>query len=154
MAQSSSLINAEEYEYFLTESLSKRFNVFIHDQAHFPYFDSIDCFSVTTGQETLVTLRRVDYSLLTLGNGGQYHDNIDLKYFNQLHIWLLHSRVLYRLCYARCNVCRFKFLPGPAKVCIITDECQLNSIILVASTRISFFNCVKSLSFIVTMTMA
>ena len=121
------ILNAEEYEYFLAETLSVGFNVFIHDQAHFPYFDSIDRFSVTTGLETLVALRRVDYSLLTSGNGGQCRDNVDLKYFDSYAHGSCIAECFTDFIIARCNGCRSEFLPGPAKVCNITEECQYSA---------------------------
>ena len=116
-------LNAEEYEYFLAESITVGFNVFIHDQAHFPYFDSTDRFSVTTGQETMVALRKADYTLLTSDGGGQCRDDVDLKYFESY---------AYTSCLTECFTdyivdacrCKFEFLPGPARVCNISDDCQ------------------------------
>ena len=116
------ILNAEEYEYFLAESVSVGFNVFIHDQAHFPYSDSADHFSVTTGQETHVALRKVDYALLTSGGGGQCRDDVDLKYFESY---------AYTSCLSECFTdflidvcgCKFEYLPGPIKVCNISNGC-------------------------------
>ena len=55
--------------------------MFIHDPDNFPYYESMDSFSVTTGEQTEVALKKIDYKLLLSSYGGQC-DEVDLKYFN------------------------------------------------------------------------
>ena len=121
------VLNAEEYEYFLAESDSIGFNIFIHDPDHFPYFDSVGSFSIPTGQLTRVALNKVDYKLLSISKGGQCEDNTNLKYFKSYG---------QESCIAECaadfivNKCKCKpeFLPGPAEVCIFNNTCQYDAI--------------------------
>ena len=128
------LLNVEQYEYFLAESVSVGFDVFIHDQTHFPYYENIDGFSITPGQETQVALRRLDYKLLPSGDGGQCRNDVDLEYFNGYS---------YASCIVECFTdfivgtcgCKFEYLPGPAKVCILTDKCQYNTSRLFSETE-------------------
>jgi len=117
------ILNAEEYEYFVAETDSVGFNVFIHNQDHFPYYDDSDSFSVKTGQQTQVALRKVDYKLLKLdhGHGGQCGD-INLKYFNSYSYSSCVAECLTNIIVSTCK-CKSQSLPGPAKVCRLTDMC-------------------------------
>lgn len=116
------VLNAEQYEYFLAESVAVGFNVFVHDQDQFPYYERVDSFSVGTGQQMEVALRKVDYNLLTSSYGGQCRDDVNLKYF---------GRYSYSSCITECltdsivRVCKCKeqYLPGPAEVCKLTSKC-------------------------------
>ena len=76
------ILNAEQYEYFLADSDSVGFNMFIHDQGHFPYYGGVNSFSISPGQSTQVALRKVDYKLQTPAGGGQCNNDITLKYFD------------------------------------------------------------------------
>ena len=38
------VLNAEQYEYFLAKSVAVGFNVFVHDQDQFPYYERVDSF--------------------------------------------------------------------------------------------------------------
>ena len=119
------ILNAEEYEYFLADSISVGFNVFIHDPRYFPYYRNTGGFSITTGQETQVALRRFDYSVLTSEGGGQCGD-VELKYFDGY---------LYSSCVVECLTdyvvgncgCKLAYLPGPAEICNITNGCQYSA---------------------------
>ena len=119
------VLNAEEYEYFLAESVSVGFNVFIHDHRHFPYYSNADSFSITTGQETQVALRRVDYSLLTSNEGGQC-GRIDLKYFDSYSYTSCVVECLTDFVVGMCE-CKLEYLPGPAKICNLTYACQYDA---------------------------
>ncbi|XP_065885064.1 acid-sensing ion channel 1A-like isoform X2 [Dysidea avara] len=120
------VLNAEEYEYFLAESDSIGFNIFIHHPDHFSYFDAVGSFSIPTGQLTRVALNKVDYKLLTTSQGGQCENNINLKYFKT------YGRVS---CIAECVTdfivkncdCKLQYLPGPAEVCMLNNICQYNA---------------------------
>jgi len=117
------ILNAEQYEYFLVDSDSVGFNVFIHDQDHFPYFGSAKSFSLSAGQLTQVSLRKVDYYLQTPTGGGQCNNEITLKYFKS------YSRIS---CIAECFTdyvvgicnCKWQGMPGPAEVCGLIDSCM------------------------------
>ena len=121
------VLNAEEYEYFLAESDSIGFNIFIHDSDHFPYYDAVGSFSIPTGQLTRVALNKVNYKLSTTSQGGQCEDNINLKYFKTYR---------QESCLAECttdfivNMCRCKpeYLPGPARVCMLNNLCQYDAL--------------------------
>ena len=119
------VLNAEEYEYFLAESVSVGFNVFIHDHRHFPYYSNADSFSITTGQETQVALRRVDYSLLTSKEGGQC-GSVDLKYFDSYSHTSCVVECLTDFVVGMCE-CKLEYLPGPAKICNLTYACQYDA---------------------------
>ena len=122
------ILNAEQYEYFVADSDSVGFNVFIHDQGHFPYYGSVNSFSVSPGQSTQVALRKVDYKLQTPANGGQCDDDITLKYFSS------YSRLS---CIVECATdvvvsvcdCKGQGMPGPAPVCQLNDLCMQRTIV-------------------------
>ena len=119
------ILNAEEYEYFLAESISVGFNVFIHDPRYFPYYRNTDSFSITTGQETQVALRRLDYSVLTSNEGGQCGD-IELKYFDGYSYPSCVVECLTDYVVGNCG-CKLAYLPGPAEICNITNGCQYSA---------------------------
>jgi len=121
------VLNAEEYEYFLAESDSIGFNIFIHDPDHFPYFDSVGSFSIPTGQLTRVALNKVDYKLLSISKGGQCEDNINLKYFKSYGQGPCIAECAADFIVNRCE-CKAQFLPGPAEVCIFNNTCQYDAI--------------------------
>ena len=118
------ILSAESYEYFVAESDSVGFNIFINDQDHFPYLHSVGGFSVSTGQSTQVVLNKVDYKLLS--SGGECTNGFNLKYFKS------YSRLS---CLAECYTnyivdlckCKAHFMPGPAEVCYFTNPCWYNN---------------------------
>ena len=119
------ILNAEQYEYFLAESVAVGFNVFIHDQDQFPYYEGIDSFSVATGQQMEVGLRKVDYNLLTSSYGGQCRDDVNLKYFNRYSYSSCITECLTNSIVRACK-CKGQYLPGPVEVCKLTNECLYN----------------------------
>ena len=116
------ILNAEEHEYFLAESDSVGFKVYIHDQDHFPYYGAVGSFLVSSGQFTQVVLSRVNYKLLTPRSGGQCSDEITLKYFDSYSMISCKSECLTDFIVELCN-CKGEFMPGPARVCKLTDTC-------------------------------
>ena len=121
------ILNAEQYEYFLADSDSVGFDIFIHDQGHFPYYGSVNSFSVSPGQSTQVALRKVDYKLQTPENGGQCDDDITLKYFSSYSRTLCIVECLTDFVVHECG-CKGDGLPGPAQVCLPRDTCIRDSI--------------------------
>jgi len=119
------VINAEQYEYFLAESDSIGFNLFIHDPDHFPYYDTVGSISIPTGRLTRVGLNKVDYKLLTSSQGGQCENNINLKYFNSYKQESCFAECVTDFIVRRCN-CKPEYLPGPARICILANQCQYN----------------------------
>ena len=113
------ILSAEEYEYFVAESDSIGFNVYINYEDGFPYFSS-QGLSVSTGQSTQIVLNKVDYKLLS--SGGKCSDKLSLKYFKSYS---------HQSCIAECitdrivSMCKCKphFLPGPADVCKFKNPC-------------------------------
>ena len=120
------VFNAEEYEYFQAESDSVGFNVFIHDPDHFPYFRSSGGFSASAGQLTQVALHKLDRKLLTKSEGGQCDNDVTLKYFNSYSVESCIAECVTDFVVARCG-CKSQYMPGPAKVCKLTNFCQFNS---------------------------
>ena len=118
-------LNAEEYEYFLAESVAVGFNVFVHDQDQFPYYERADSFSVSTGQQMEVALRKVDYNLLTSSSGGQCRDDVNLKYFKRYSYSSCITECLTDIIVRACK-CKDEYLPGPAEVCKLTNTCLYN----------------------------
>ncbi|XP_065884074.1 acid-sensing ion channel 1A-like [Dysidea avara] len=121
------VLNAEEYEYFLVESDSIGFNIFIHHPDHFPYYDAVGSFSIPTGQLTRVALNTVNYKLSTTSQGGQCEDNINLKYFKTYGQESCLAECVTNFVVNMCN-CKPEYLPGPAKVCMLSDFCQYNAL--------------------------
>ena len=118
------VLNAEEYEYFTLETDAVGFNVFIHDPDNFPYYESMDSFSVTTGEQTEVALKKIDYKLLLSSYGGQC-DEVDLKYFKKYSYLSCITECLTEFLVGACG-CKNQYLPGNAKVCNLTYECSYN----------------------------
>jgi len=121
------VLNAEEYEYFLAESNSIGFNVFIHDPDHFPYFDSVGSFLIPTGQLTRVALNKVNYKLLSTSRGGQCDDNVNLKYFKSYAQESCIAECVTNFVVNRCD-CKPEYLPGTAEVCILINNCQYDAL--------------------------
>ena len=130
-------LNAEEHEYFLTDTDSVGFNVYIHDQDHFPHYGGVGSFLVSTGQLTQVVLTRVDYKLLTSGSGGQCSNDITLKYFNSYSMVSCRTECATDFVVATCN-CKAQFMPGPARVCKLSNACWLESL---AKLNTVYCNC-------------
>ena len=120
------ILNAEQYEYFLADSNSVGFNVFIHDQGHFPYYGGVNSFSISPGQSTQVALRKVDYKLQTPAGGGQCDDDITLKYFNSYSQMSCIVECLTDFVVDTCG-CKGQGWPGPAEECLPRDSCMRNS---------------------------
>ncbi|XP_065884544.1 acid-sensing ion channel 2-like [Dysidea avara] len=127
------ILNAEEYEYFQAESDSVGFNVFIHHPDHFPHYRPSGGFSASPGQLTQVALQRIDNKLLTKSQGGQC-DDVTLKYFNSYSRESCIAECVTDFVVTRCG-CKPQYMPGPAKVCNITNSCQLNFTRLIAQNR-------------------
>jgi len=127
------VFNAEEYEYFQAESDSVGFNVFIHDPDHFPYFRSSGGFSASPGQLTQVALHRIDNRLLTTSEGGQC-DDVTLKCFDSYSRESCIAECITDFFVARCD-CKPQYMPGPAEVCRLTNDCLLTSTRLIAQRR-------------------
>jgi len=121
------VLNAEEYEYFLAESDSVGFNIFIHDPDHFPYYDSVGSFSIPTGKLTRVALNKINYKLSTTSQGGQCEDNISLKYFKTYRQESCFSECITDFVVNMCH-CKPEYLPGPAKVCKLNNFCQFDAL--------------------------
>ena len=121
------ILNVEEHEYFLTDIDSVGFNVYIHDKDHFPYFGGVGSFLVSTGQLTQVVLNRIDYKLLSPTYGGQCSDDITLKYFNSYSMVSCRTECLTDFIVNSCN-CKAQFMPGPARVCKLSDTCMFENI--------------------------
>ncbi|XP_065886346.1 acid-sensing ion channel 1A-like [Dysidea avara] len=117
------VLNAEEYEYFQAESDSVGFNVFIHDPDHFPHYRPSGGFSVSAGQLTQVALRRIDNKLLTKSSGGQCDDDVALKYFNSYSQESCITECVTDFVVANCG-CKSQYMPGPTKICRLTNLCQ------------------------------
>ena len=115
------VLNAEQYEYFLLETDAVGFNIFIHDPDHFPYYESTDSFSVTTGELTEVALKKTDYKLLSLSCG-----EVDLKYFKTYSRLSCITECLTDFIVDACG-CKNEYLPGTAKNCSLTNECLYNN---------------------------
>ena len=122
------ILNAEEHEYFIDQSDSVGFKVYIHDQDHFPYYGAIGSFLVSSGQLTQVVLSRVDYKLLTPRFGGQCSDDITLKYFDSYSTISCVSECLTDFIVGLCN-CKGEFMPGPARVCKLSDSCLFDNVV-------------------------
>ena len=121
------VLNAEEYEYFLMESDSVGFNVFIHDPNHFPHYGGVGSFSASTGQLTDVALNRVDYKLLTSSSGGQCSNGVKLKYFKTYSRTSCRSECITDFVVDLCN-CKAEFMPGPAAICRISNTCWFETL--------------------------
>lgn len=121
------ILNGEEQEYFLADIDSVGFNVYIHDQDHFPYYGGVGSFSVSTGQLTQVVLNRINYKLLSLGSGGQCSNSISLKYFNSYSEISCRTECITDFVVSMCN-CKAQFMPGPAKVCKLSDICWFTTL--------------------------
>lgn len=122
------ILNAEEHEYFLAESDSVGFRVYMHDRHHFPYYGIVGSFLVSSGQFTQVVLSRVDYKLLTPRSGGQCSDEITLKYFNSYSMTSCKSECFTDFIVGLCN-CKAEIMPGPARVCRLSDTCLFDSVV-------------------------
>ena len=121
------ILTAEEHEYFFDDIDSVGFNVYIHDKDHFPYFGGVGSFLVSTGQLTQVVLNRIDYKLLSPAYGGQCSDDITLKYFNSYSMVSCRTECLTDFIVNSCN-CKAQFMPGPARVCKLSDTCMFENI--------------------------
>ncbi|XP_065886151.1 acid-sensing ion channel 1A-like [Dysidea avara] len=121
------VLNAEQYEYFLAESDSIGFNIFIHHPDHFPYFGAVGSFSIPTGQLTRVALNKVDYKLSTTSCGGQCEDNINLKHFKTYEQQSCLAECVTDIVVNMCN-CKPEYLPGPAEVCKLNNSCQYDAL--------------------------
>jgi len=124
------ILNAEEYEYFQAESDSVGFNVFIHDPDHFPHYRPSGGFSASSGQLTQVALHRIDSKFLTESQGGQC-DDVTLNYFNSYSRESCIAECVTNFVMRQCE-CKLQFMPGPAKVCNLTDDCQYNATMKIA----------------------
>lgn len=122
------ILNAEEYEYFLPDSDSIGFNVFIHEQDHFPFYGGVGGFSVATGQLTQVVIHKVSYKLLTPSFGGQCSNSITLKYFKSYTSSSCRSECITDLVVDYCG-CKVEFMPGPAEVCRLSDTCWYKALL-------------------------
>ena len=118
------ILNAEQYEYFLADSDSVGFNVFIHDQGHFPYYGSL---SISTGHSTQVALHKVNYKFQTPAGGGQCSNEISLKYFTTYSRLSCIIECVTDLVVGNCK-CKAQGMPGPAQVCELRDLCLLQAI--------------------------
>ena len=116
------ILNTEQYEYFLADSDSVGFNVFIHDQDHFPYYGGANSFSISPGQSTQVALRKVEYKLQTPAGGGQCDDEITLKYFDSYSRLSCIVECVTDVVVSTCD-CKGQGMPGPAPVCQLNDPC-------------------------------
>ena len=122
------ILNAEQYEYFLADSDSVGFNMFIHDQGHFPYYGGVNSFSISPGQSTQVALRKVDYKLQTPAGGGQCDDEITLKYFDSYSRLSCIVECVTDVIVSTCD-CKGQGMPGPAPVCQLNDLCIQRTIV-------------------------
>ena len=121
------ILNAEEHEYFLGSTDSVGFNVYIHEQDHFPHYGGVGSFLVSTGQLTQVVLNRADYKLLTSSFGGQCSDDVTLKYFNSYSMVSCMTECITDFVVESCN-CKAQFMPGPASICKLSNPCWFESI--------------------------
>ena len=122
------VLNAEEHEYFLAGTDSVGFNVYIHDQDHFPHYGGVGSFLVSTGQLTQVVLNRADYKLLTSSSGGQCSDDVTLKYFNSYSMVSCMTECITDFVVGLCN-CKAQFMPGPATICKLSNTCWFESLV-------------------------
>ena len=122
------ILNAEEYEYFLSGTDSVGFNVYIHEQDHFPHFGGVGSFLVSTGQLTQVVLNRADYKLLSSSSGGQCSNDVTLKYFNSYSMVSCMTECVTDFVVKMCN-CKAQFMPGPASICKLSNPCWFESLV-------------------------
>ena len=122
------ILNAEQYEYFLADSDSVGFNMFIHDQGHFPYYGGVNSFSISPGQSTQVALRKVDYKLQTPAGGGQCNNDITLKYFDSYSRLSCIVECVTDVIVSTCD-CKGQGMPGPAPFCQLNDLCMQRTIV-------------------------
>ena len=122
------VLNAEEHEYFLAGTDSVGFNVYIHDQDHFPHYGGVGSFLVSTGQLTQVVLNRADYKLLTSSSGGQCSDDVTLKYFNSYSMVSCMTECITDFVVESCN-CKAQFMPGPATICKLSNTCWFENLV-------------------------
>ena len=130
------VLNAEQFEYYVAESDSVGFKVYIHRQGDIPYLGEHAGFTVSPGVHTDVVLTTEAFSYLEPPQGS-CRKNLKLDYYE------IYTR---RACLDECMTkfivrscgCRRQYMPGDAPVCGVNEAafCFPN-----ASRRFTYTQC-------------
>ena len=122
------ILNAEEYEYFLRDTSSVGFKIYVHQQGDFPFLGEHKGFTISPGLHTdaVLSTERLKYFEPPYG---VCRKNLKLEYFpiytREACLDECRTKGLVRTC-----GCRSFYMPGNATLCTVNDYANCSACFL------------------------